>query len=115
MPWATVELSNYPPQLTRADVTALFQGFTIAPDFALPNVRNLSYPLRTFIRVAGENEAQAAARQLCGRLVGGRKISVKMVEKTGYEEKDVAIEDVADEMKIGIISKYTPVSSLDWS
>jgi hypothetical protein len=115
MSWATVEFSNYPPQLTRADLTALFQGFTIAPDFALPNARNLSYPLRTFIRVAGENEAQAAVRELCGRLVGGRKISVKMVEKTGYEEKDIAVEDVADEMKIGIISMYTQVSLLDWS
>jgi hypothetical protein len=107
MSWVTVEFSNYPPQLTRVDVTAIFQGFTIAPDFALPNVRNLSNPLRTFIRVAGENEAQAAVRELCGRLVGGRKISVKIVEKTGYEEKDVTVEVVADEMKIEIISKYT--------
>ena len=105
MPWAIVELSNYPSQLTRADVTALFQGFTIAPGYDLPNVRNLAYPLRTFIKVAGENEAAAAAKELCGRLVRGRKISVKMVEKTGYAEKDVTVEDAADEFKIGIISK----------
>jgi hypothetical protein len=72
----------------------------------LPNVRNLAYSLCTFISVAGKNEAQAAARALCGRLVGGRKISVKMVEKTGYEEKDVTVENMADEFKIGIISKY---------
>jgi hypothetical protein len=107
MPWETVELSSYPPQLTRADVTALFQGFTIAPDYDLPNVRNLAYPLRTFINVAGENEAAAAARELCGRLVGGRKISVKMVKKSSHQEKDATVQDAADEFKIGIISTLT--------
>ena len=106
MPWATVELSNYPPHLTHADFHTLFQGFTISPDFNLPNIRNLAYPLRTLISVAGENEAQAAVRELCGRLVGGRKIIVKMAEKNGYEEREPAVDDMADEMKNGIVSKY---------
>jgi hypothetical protein len=106
MRWATIELSNYPLQLTRQDVLELFQDFTISPDFALPNVKNLAYPLRTFIKIAGEQGAERAVQELCWSKVSGRQINVRIVEKTGHEEKEVAIADVADEMKIGILSKY---------
>ncbi|KAF1835571.1 hypothetical protein BDW02DRAFT_547901 [Decorospora gaudefroyi] len=102
--WVTIELSNYPPQLTHEDVRALFHSFTIAPDFALPNTRNLAYPLRTFISVAGEGQAERAVRELCGEVVGGRRIYVAMVNKTGYEEKEVAVRELADEMKLGIVN-----------
>jgi hypothetical protein len=30
---------------------------------------------------------------------------VRMVEETGHEEMEVAVADVADEMKIGIVSE----------
>lgn len=105
MTWATVELSNYPPQLTHKDVLALFQDFTISPEFNLPNVKNIAYPLRTFIKVGGEGEAERAVQELCWSKVGGRQISVKTVENIGYEE-EVAVKDVAIEMKIGVVSKY---------
>ena len=104
MSWTTIELSNYPPKLTHRDIILLFQDFTISPDFALPNVKNLAYPLRTFFKVAGEGEAERAVQELCWSKVGGRQINVRMVEKTGHEEKEVAVADVADEMKIGIFS-----------
>jgi NCAIR mutase (PurE)-related protein len=106
MRWATIELSNYPLQLTRQDVLELFQDFTISPDFALPNIKNLAYPLRTFIKIAGEQEAERAVQELCWSKVSGRQINVRIVEKIGHEEKEVAVADVADEMKIGILSKY---------
>jgi len=105
MSWTTIELSNYPPKLTHRDVILLFQDFTISPDFALPNVKNLAYPLRTFVKIAGEGETERAVQELCWSKVGGRQINVRMVEKTGHEEKEVAVADVADEMKIGILSK----------
>ncbi|KAI4627185.1 uncharacterized protein J4E87_004527 [Alternaria ethzedia] len=104
MSWTTIELSNYPPKLTHRDVILLFQDFTISPDFALPNFKSLAYPLRTHIKIAGEGEAERAVQELCWSKVGGRQINVRMVEKTGHEEKEVAVADVADEMKIGILN-----------
>jgi hypothetical protein len=104
MSWSTVELSNYSPKLTHQDVIALFQDFTISPDFTLPNIKNLAYPLRAFIKIAGEQEAERAVQELCWSMVGGRQINVRMVEKTGHEEVEVAVADVADEIKIGILS-----------
>ncbi|KAL1798860.1 hypothetical protein ACET3X_002897 [Alternaria dauci] len=104
MHWAKIELSNYPPQLTHQDVLTLFQGFTISPDFVLPNVKNLAYPLRTFIDIAGEQEAERAVQELCWSKVGGRQINVRTVEKTGHEEVEVSVADVADEMKISILN-----------
>ncbi|RYO68030.1 hypothetical protein AA0116_g1226 [Alternaria tenuissima] len=104
MHWDKIELSNYPPQLTYQDVLTLFQDFTISPDFVLPNVKNLAYPLRTFIRIAGEQEAERAVQELCWSKVGGRQINVRMVEETGHQEMEVAVADVADEMKIGIVN-----------
>ncbi|KAG9194858.1 hypothetical protein G6011_04893 [Alternaria panax] len=105
MHWDKIELSNYPPHLTHQDVLTLFQDFTISPEFLLPNVKNLAYPLRTFIKIAGEQEAERAVQELCWSKVSGRQINVRMVEKTGYEQKEVAVADVADEMKIGILSE----------
>lgn len=107
MSWSTIELSNYSPKLTHRDVISLFQDFTISPDFVLPNVKNLAYPLRTFIKVAGDGEAERAVQELCWSKVDGRQINVRMVEKTGHEEKEVAVAEVADEMKIGILSKFS--------
>ena len=107
MSWRTIELSNYPPTLTHQDVLVLFKDFTISPDFTLPNVKNLAYPLRIFINITGEQEAERAVQELCWSKVGGRQINVRMVEKTDHEEKEVAVADVADEMKIGILSKFS--------
>ncbi|CAE7033881.1 hypothetical protein PTNB73_04769 [Pyrenophora teres f. teres] len=103
MQWVTIELSGYPPQFTHQDVRNLFQGFTISPDFTLPNAVNLAYPLRTFINIAGQQEAERAVQELCSSIVGGRAISVKMVEKTGHEEGEQTAEDMANEKKTEII------------
>jgi hypothetical protein len=107
MSWSTLELSYYSPKLTHQDVIALFQDFMISPDFTLPNIKNLAYPLRTFIKISGEQEAERAVQELCWSMVGGRQINVRMVEKTGHEEVEVVVGDVADEIKIGIFSMFS--------
>jgi hypothetical protein len=99
-----VELSNYPPGLTRRDVLALFQGYMIAMDFVLPTSTRFMFPFRTLIWVTGEVEAKRAARELSGRIIGGRQIRVTLVERPSHEQKEVVVAELADELKIAIIS-----------
>jgi len=109
--WVAVELSNYPPQLARGDVEELFKNFTISPDFLLPNTMRLAYPLRTFIRVAGKQEAERAVKELTGKVVAGRRIYVVLVDEVSYEQKEVIVAELAEELKIGIMSTYMVLSS----
>ncbi|KAF1849529.1 uncharacterized protein K460DRAFT_331599 [Cucurbitaria berberidis CBS 394.84] len=102
--WTAVEMSNYPPQLTRRDVHHLFKAFNISPDFTLPNTARLSYPLRTSILVAGKQEAERAAREVSGRVFGGRQIYVKVTEIVEWEQREVFVAKLADELKTGIIN-----------
>lgn len=97
MKWVTIELSNYPTQFTHQDVLDLFQGFTISPEFTLPNAVNFTHPLRTFIKIAGQEESKRAVHEMRWRLFGGRVISVKMAEDTGHEEVNQTAEEVVDE------------------
>ncbi|EDU42847.1 hypothetical protein PtrSN002B_007955 [Pyrenophora tritici-repentis] len=97
MKWVTIELSNYPTQFTHQDVLDLFQDFTISPEFTLPNAVNFTHPLRTFIKIAGQEEAKRAVHEMRWRLFGGRAISVKMAEDTGHEEVNQTAEEVIDE------------------
>jgi len=108
MDWTTVELSNYPPQLTHQDVRNLFKDYTISPDFALPNARSLAYPLRTVIKIGGEQEARRAIRELCWSVVCGRQIYMRLVEKnkkTCQEEEEQTVDELGDEMKNKILSE----------
>lgn len=103
-PRATVELSNYPPKLTKNDILRLFAEFQIA-DFDVPTARSFSVPLRVNIEVAGKGEAQRAVKELSGRVIEGRRVCVKITENTGYEAREVVVEEMANELKLGIISK----------
>lgn len=85
VPWVAVELSGYPPHITRGDVTRLFANLIIMPDFKLPNTLLLCYPLRAFVLVAGEQEAGRAVREVNGRVVGGRQVCVKIKGKADWE------------------------------
>jgi hypothetical protein len=101
-----VELSNYPPTLTRHDIQVLFKGFTIGPDFILPNSTRFAYPFRTSIWVAGEKEADRAVQELTGKVMGGRQIRVTKVDPATYDQKEVIVAELADELKIAIVSTY---------
>ncbi|KAF1937157.1 hypothetical protein EJ02DRAFT_506176 [Clathrospora elynae] len=104
LPWIAVELSNYPPQLTRHDVQTLFKDFSIEPDFVLPSATRFAYPLRVSVKIAGEIEAERAVKEVSGRVIGGRQIYLSMVEKESYEQKEVSVKELADELKIGIVN-----------
>ncbi|CAO2651802.1 Nn.00g000850.m01.CDS01 [Neocucurbitaria sp. VM-36] len=102
--WVAVELSNYPSQMTRVDIHGLFKDFKISPDFKLPNTMRLSYPLRTFILIAGGQEAKRAVRELSGRAVGGRQVQVKLMEEVNWEQKESIATDLTNELKVEIIN-----------
>ena len=104
LPWVTMELANYPPQLTRDDVQKLFKDFTISPDFALPNTKHLIYPLRAHIRIAGKPEADRAVKTLNGKFIGERRIRVTFADTISYEQKEVIAAELADELRTNIMS-----------
>jgi hypothetical protein len=112
LPSVAVELSNYPPSLTRHDLHTLFKGFTIGPNFILPKSPRFAYPFRTFVWVAGEEEAERAVQELSGTVMGGRQIRVTKADPPPYEQKEVAVEELADELKIAIVSTYSNVHML---
>jgi hypothetical protein len=102
-----VELSNYPPNLTRHDIQVLFKGFSIALDFVLPTVTRFAYPFRTFVWITGQEEAERAVRELSGKVMGGRQIRLTLVDLESYEQKEVVVAELVDELKIAIVSKYS--------
>jgi len=57
------------------------------------------------IKIAGEQEATRAVRELCWSVVGGRQIYVRVVEKTCQEEQEQTVEELDDGMKNGILSE----------
>jgi hypothetical protein len=100
-----VELSNYPPSLSRHDLHTLFKGFAVALDFILPTAPRFAYPMRTFVWVTGKEEADRAVKELSGTVIGGRQIRVTLVNAASYEQKEVVVSELADELKIAIISR----------
>lgn len=98
-----VEVSNYPPKLTKADIRAIFSEFRIG-DFNLPSSRSFSVPLRVKIEVAGQGEAERAVKQLDGLVVEGKRIGVKLAQAEAYDSKEVVFEEIANEMKVAVIS-----------
>lgn len=111
----------------------MFEDFAIAPGFKMATRMLFAYPLRTIIYVHGRDEAQRAARVLDGTIIGNRRVRVALVdevekenehgkgtdgeEQRGYEydekaekmEDEVVLAEMADEMKIAIISKSSHV------
>jgi hypothetical protein len=106
LPMAAVELSNYPPSLSRHDIHALFTGFMITQDsIPSPSKRFLS-PLRTLIWITGENEAERAVEELNGHILGGRQICVSLVNQASYEQREVAMAEMVDKLKVAIVSMF---------
>jgi hypothetical protein len=99
-----VELSNYPPSLSRRDVHTLFRDFTISLDFILPTATRFAYPLRTIIWITGKEDANRAVKELSGTIMGGRQIRVTLVDEASYEQKEVVVSELADQLKIAIVS-----------
>ena len=54
--------------------------------------------------VAGAQEAECAAREIRGKIIGGRQLYAKVMESVEWEHQEVVIAELADELKIGIIS-----------
>lgn len=103
--WVAVELSNFPPNFARQDVQAIFRDYNVSPGFTLPNTTRFAYPFRTKVFLAGVDEASRAVKGLDGRMVGGRRISVRMIDRAAVEEEVVGVANLAEELRIGIISK----------
>jgi hypothetical protein len=106
VPSFAVELSNYPPTLTRHDIEVLFTGYIIGLDFVLPKSTRFAYPFRTSIWVAGEEEAERAVKELSGKVMGGRQIRVTKMDPATYEQREVVVAELAGELKIAIVSTY---------
>jgi hypothetical protein len=107
LPMVAVEISNYPPSLSRRDLHTIFKGFAIALDFSLPTEPRFAYPLRTFVWVTGKEEADRAVKELSGTVVGGRRIRVTLLDPASYEQKEVVVAEMSDELKIAIISMWS--------
>jgi len=99
-----VELSNYPPSLTRHDIEGLFIDYIIGLDFVLPKSTRFAYPFRTSIWIAGEKEAERAVHELSGKVMGGRQIRVTKMDPATYEHREVVVAELASELKIAIVS-----------
>jgi hypothetical protein len=107
LPLVAVELSNYPPSLSRHDVQELFKGFVVSQDFILPTTTRFLFPFRLSIRITGEGEAKRAVKELSGKIMGGRQICVVLAVPVSYEQKEVVVAELADELKIAIVSMYS--------
>ena len=49
-----------------------------------------------------------AVKDLSGAIMGGRQIRVALVDADTYEQKEMAVADLADELRIAIVSMYAP-------
>lgn len=72
-------------------------------------------PLRIKIWVAGSGEAERVVRLLDGKIVGRRKVSVKMIDEKEFEEREAEVNQVAGEMKVQIASMDCHMFTLDLS
>ncbi|KAF2822013.1 hypothetical protein CC86DRAFT_425574 [Ophiobolus disseminans] len=104
IPLVAVELSNYAPNISRHDIQTLFKGFMISLDFILPTAARFAYPLRTFIWLVGKAEAERAVNEVSGAFVGGRQLRVTLVDVDTYDQKEMVVAELADEMKIAIVN-----------
>lgn len=90
------------------DIRGVFSEFHIA-DFELRSARSFATPLRVRIEVAGKGEADRAVRELDGRVIEGKKLGVKRVDLEPYENKEAVMDEIADELKVQIISMFAPI------
>jgi len=102
-----VVLSSFPPTFTRRDIEKLFSGFDVVEELTLPDKPRFTYPLRTTVVLKDRTEALRAVKALHGMSVDERRIAVRMADESDAEKTVALIEDLADELKIGIMSAST--------
>jgi hypothetical protein len=90
--------------LRQSDFIDLLQGYNISPEFDFPVTPRFTRPFRATILAASVKEATRMVKDLDGKLVGGRKIAVRMRDMTEKERKAYHVQDMADQIKTGIIS-----------
>lgn len=103
--WTPVEIANFPPQLRQADFIDLLQGYNISPEFDFSVTPRFTRPFRATILAASGEEARRIVQDLNGKTVGGRRIAVRMKNLSEKERKEFQVQDMADQLKISIISK----------
>ncbi|KAF2451856.1 hypothetical protein P171DRAFT_348134 [Karstenula rhodostoma CBS 690.94] len=102
--WTPVEISNYPPRMRQSDFIDLLQGYNISPEFDFPVTPRFTRPFRVTILAASGEEARRMVKDLDGKSVGEREIAVRMKGMTEKERKEFHIQDMADQIKTGIIN-----------
>ncbi|KAF9739078.1 hypothetical protein PMIN02_003965 [Paraphaeosphaeria minitans] len=102
--WTPVEIANFSPRWRQSDFIALLQGYHISPEFDFPLTPHFARPFRATILAASVEEAGIMVKDLDGKLVGGRKIAVRMKDVSELERKELHMQDMADQIKTGIIN-----------
>ncbi|KAJ4351145.1 uncharacterized protein N0V89_006484 [Didymosphaeria variabile] len=102
--WTTVEISNFAPRTRKSDVLNLLGGYDISPPVEFPATPRFTRPFRVTVMVSGVEEARRMVKELNGTQVGGRNISVRMTNMTEEERMEYQIQDMADQIKTGIIN-----------
>lgn len=108
--WTRVEITGLSPQLRRADLLELLRNYSISPEFRFPATPQFTRPFRTTILAAGVEEAGRMVKELSGKSVAGRKISVTMsIKSEGEDQKssETGVHDVAEEWRNNIISTWS--------
>jgi hypothetical protein len=102
--WTPVEIANFPPQLRRADLLIFLKGYNFSPNFVFPAAPRFTRLFRTTISASSPEEATRMVKELNGKILAGREISVRMVGHVPLNKQDV-IQDLADKLKMSIISR----------
>lgn len=90
--------------MQQSDFIDLLQGYNISPEFDFPATPRFTRPFRAAILAASVEEAKRMVKELDGKSLDGREIAVRMKDMTENERKEFHIQDVADQIKTGIIS-----------
>ncbi|KAL1592651.1 hypothetical protein SLS60_011067 [Paraconiothyrium brasiliense] len=101
--WTPVEISNFAPQTRKSDVFKLLEDYKISSPFDFPAAPRFTHPFRVTILVAGIEEARRMVNEVNGIQVGARNISIRIKDMTEEERTEYQTQDMADQIKTGII------------
>lgn len=101
----TVEFSNFSPRVRQPDLENLLRIHNITAEFRVPPTPSFARPFRATILVFNVSEARRAVKELNGKEVCGRKITVRMKRVTEKERREYRIQDMAEQSRTSIISK----------
>ncbi|KAF2123125.1 hypothetical protein BDV96DRAFT_561997 [Lophiotrema nucula] len=90
----SLELSGFSSKLTADDIDTIFKDYTIA-NFHFPHPPNFSYPFRLQLRIVSSGEANKAVQEIDGRLVHGKRISLKIVDTEAQKLWEAEVSRVA--------------------